>query len=78
MTACNGARMSAQRTIALCIRACADVQDGRGRWRHRDACAVDLAVTDSAATATACALAAERLGGWLRAAHAMALREIAA
>ena len=69
--------MSAQRTIALCIRACADVQDGRGRWRHRDACAVSLATDGSAATAIACAAAAERLGAWLRGAHARALREIA-
>lgn len=69
--------MSAQRTIALCIRACADVQDGRGRWRHRDACAVALATDGSAATAIACATAAERLGAWLRVAHARALREMA-
>ena len=70
--------MSAQRTIALCIRACADVQDGRGRWRHRDACAVSLATDGSAATAVACAAAAERLGAWLRGAHARALRAVAA
>ena len=60
------------RSIARCIRACAAAQDGRGRWRERDACAVELAVTGSAATAIACAAAAERLGAWLRAAHARA------
>ena len=70
--------MSAQRTIALCIRACATAQDGRGRWRHRDACAVSLATDGSAATAIACAAAAERLGGWLRTAHARALRWVSA
>ena len=70
--------MTAQRTIARCIRACADAQDGRGRWRHRDACAVSLATDGSAATAVACALAAERLGAWLRGAHARALRGVAA
>lgn len=69
--------MSAQRTIARCIRACADAPDGRGRWRHRDACAVSLATDGSAATAVACALAAERLGAWLRGAHARALRAVA-
>ena len=67
-----GAAVSAQRTIARCIRACTDVEDGRGRWRHRDACAVSLAATGSAATAEACAAAAERLGAWLRGAHARA------
>ena len=53
--------MTAQRTISRCIRACAAAQDGRGRWRHRYACAA----------------AAERLGGWLRTAHARALRAVA-
>ena len=70
--------MSAQRTIARCIRACADAQDGRGRWRERDRCAVSLATDGSAATAIACAQAAERIGAWLRTAHARALREVAA
>lgn len=70
--------MNAQRTIARCIRACAAVQDGRGRWRHRDACAVSHATDGSAATAIACAAAAERLGSWLRGAHARAMREVAA
>ena len=69
--------MSAQRTIALCIRACAAAPDGRGRWRHRDACAVSLATDGSAATAIACAAAAERLGASLRVAHARALRAVA-
>ena len=36
--------MSAQRTIARCIRACAAAKDGRGRWRERDRCARELAV----------------------------------
>ena len=70
--------MSAQRTIARCIRACADAPDGRSRWRHRDACAVELATDGSAATAIACAAASERLGAWLRVAHARAVREMAA
>lgn len=73
-----GAAVSAQRTIARCIRASADVQDGRGCWRHRDACAVSLATDGSAATAIACAAAAERLGAWLRGAHARALRGVSA
>ena len=33
--------MTAQRTIARCIRACAAAQDGRGRWRERNRCARD-------------------------------------
>lgn len=66
--------MSARNSIALCIRACATAQDGRGRWRHRDACAVSLATDGSATTAIACAAAAERIGAWLRTAHARALR----
>ena len=71
--------MSAQRTIARCIRACAAAQDGRGRWRERDRCARELAEDGgSAATADACAAAAERLGSWLRVAHARAMREVAA
>ena len=69
--------MTAQRTIARCIRACADATDGRGRWRHRDACAVALATDGSAATAIARSAAAERLGAWLRVAHARALRAVA-
>ena len=64
-------------SLRRCIRACADVQDGRGRWRHRDAGAVALATDGSAASALACAAAAERLGAWLRVAHARALREMA-
>ena len=70
--------MTAQRTIALCISACAAAQDGLGRWRERDACAVAIATDGSAATAIACAAAAERLGSWLRGAHARAQREVAA
>lgn len=65
--------MTAQRTIARCIRACAAAPDGRGRWRERDRCARELAADGgSAATAEACAAAAERLGAWLRGAHARA------
>ena len=70
--------MTAQRSIARCIRACAAAQDGRGRWRERNVCAVSLAATGSASTAEACAAAAERLGAWLRGAHERALREVAA
>ena len=71
--------MSAQRTISRCIRACAAAQDGRGRWRERDRCARELAADGgSAATAEAGAAAAERLGAWMRVAHARALREVAA
>ena len=70
--------MTAQRTIARCIRACAAAQDGRGRWRERDRCARELAEDGgSAATADACAAAAERLGSWLRGAHARAVRGVA-
>ena len=65
--------MSAQRTIARCIRACADAPDGRGRWRERDRCARELAAQGgSAATAEACGAVAEGLGSWLRWAHARA------
>ena len=70
--------MSARNSIARCIRACADAPDGRGRWRERDRCARELAADGgSAATAEACAAAAERLGSWLRGAHARALRAVA-
>ena len=70
--------MTAQRTIARCIRACAAAQDGLGRWRERDRCARELAEDGgSAATADACAAAAERLGSWLRGAHARAVRGVA-
>lgn len=71
--------MTAHKAIARCIRACAAARDGRGRWRERDRCARELAAQGgSAATAEACAAAAERLGSWLRGAHARAVREIAA